>query len=138
VRDPATGETIAHVGAASQGQAEAAIQAAKRAQPGREALGWAKRKELLLAYADAFRARADELAEVMVREQGKPKQEAVGEVAYTEAYIRHFAGLTIPVETIKEDAEGSIKVYRKALGVVVGICPWNFPLVTPTAKEVKC
>jgi acyl-CoA reductase-like NAD-dependent aldehyde dehydrogenase len=134
VRDPATGETIADVGAASQGQAEAAIQAAKRAQPGWEALGWEKRKEFLLAFADAFRARADELAEVMVREQGKPKQEAVGEVAYTEAYIRHFAELTIPIETIKEDSEGSIKVYRKALGVVVGICPWNFPLVTPAAK----
>jgi acyl-CoA reductase-like NAD-dependent aldehyde dehydrogenase len=134
VLNPATGETIAQVGAASQSQAEAAIQAAKKAQPSWEALGWEKRRELLLAYADAFHARAEELAETMVLEQGKPKQEATGEVFYTEAYIRHFAGLTLPIETIKEDSEGSIKVHRKALGVVVGICPWNFPLVTPTAK----
>jgi acyl-CoA reductase-like NAD-dependent aldehyde dehydrogenase len=55
-------------------------------------------------------------------------------VFYAAAYIRHFAGLVLPIETISEDSNGSIKVFRKALGVVVGICPWNFPLITPAAK----
>jgi acyl-CoA reductase-like NAD-dependent aldehyde dehydrogenase len=68
VINPATRETIAQVGVASRSQAEAAVQAAKAAQPGWEALGWEKRKEHLIAYADAFQARADEFAEVMVRE----------------------------------------------------------------------
>lgn len=134
VINPATRETITQVGVASRSQAEAAVQAAKAAQPEWEAIGWEERKKLLLAYADAFQARADEFAEVMVREQGKPKQEAVDEAFYAAVYIRHFAGLVLPVETVSEASNGSIKVFRRPLGVVVGICPWNFPLITPAAK----
>ena len=134
VKDPATGELVATVACASENQAEAAVQAAKSAQPAWEALGWAKREELLLAYADALHARAEEFTEAMVREQGKPWQEAAGEVSYTEGFIRHFASLKPPLETIQDDAERRIHVYRKALGVVVGISPWNFPLLVPAAK----
>jgi acyl-CoA reductase-like NAD-dependent aldehyde dehydrogenase len=134
VINPATRETIARVGVASRSQAEAAVQAAAAAQPGWEGLGWESRKEHLLAFADVFQSRADEFAEVMVREQGKPKQEASDEVFYAAAYIRHFAKLVLPIETVSEDTNGSIKIFRRALGVVVGICPWNFPLITPAAK----
>ncbi|MEI6002086.1 aldehyde dehydrogenase family protein [Paraburkholderia bengalensis] len=134
VKDPATRDTVAVVACASESQALAAVAAAKVAQPDWERLGWNARAQLLLAYADAIQQRAPELAEAMVREQGKPLAEAQGEVSYTEAFVRHFAGLTLPVEVIQNDDKGRIEVMRKALGVVVGISPWNFPALVPAAK----
>lgn len=134
VKDPATQETVAVVACASEAQALAAVAAAKAAQPGWDALGWSARAQLLLAYADAIHKRAPELSEAMVREQGKPLAEAEGEVFYTEAFVRHFADMTLPVEVIQNDEKGRIEVTRKALGVVVGISPWNFPALVPAAK----
>ncbi len=134
VKDPATQETVAVVACASEAQALAAVAAAKAAQPGWNGLGWSARAQLLLTYADAIHKRAPELAEAMVREQGKPLAEAQGEVFYAEAFVRHFAGMTLPVEVIQNDEKGRIEVTRKALGVVVGISPWNFPALVPAAK----
>jgi aldehyde dehydrogenase (NAD+) len=134
VQDPATQEIIAVVACASEAQAQAAVVAAKAAQPAWEALGWEARKALLLAYADAIHERASELSEAMVREQGKPLMEAQGEVFYTEAFVRHFASLTLPVSVLQDDASGKIEVGHSALGVVVGISPWNFPALVPIAK----
>ncbi|WP_353742828.1 aldehyde dehydrogenase family protein [Pseudomonas fluorescens] len=134
VLDPATWDVIAVVACASEKQAQAAVAAAKAAQPAWEALGWEARKTLLLTYADAIRERSQELVEVMVREQGKPLVEAQGEVYYTEAFVRHFANLTLPVSVIQDDASGKIEVGHSALGVVVGISPWNFPALVPIAK----
>lgn len=134
VVDPATQELIAVVACASEHQAQAALAAAKAAQPAWDALGWEARKTLLLTYAEAIQARSQELVEVMVREQGKPLVEAQGEVYYTEAYVRHFASLTLPVTKIQDDANGKIEVGHSALGVVVGISPWNFPALVPIAK----
>ena len=134
VVNPATGERFATVACASEAQADAAVQAARSAQPAWEGLGWDHRKELLLAFADAYHGRLDAFAEAMVLEQGKPLHEAQGEAFYTEAFLRHFATLTLPVETIQDDADANIEVRRRALGVVVGISPWNFPLLVPAAK----
>jgi acyl-CoA reductase-like NAD-dependent aldehyde dehydrogenase len=134
VIDPATREVITKVGRASEGQALSAIHAAKRAQGDWADAGWARRKASLLAFADAFHSRAEELAQTIVREQGKPIQEAIDEAAYAEYYIRHFAELSLPVHTIQDDASGRIHIHRKPLGVVLGISPWNFPVITPTAK----
>lgn len=134
VLDPATWDVIAVVACASEKQAQAAVAAAKAAQPAWEAQVLEARKTLLLTYADAIRERAQELVEVMVREQGKPLVEAQGEVYYTEAFVRHFANLTLPVSVIQDDASGKIEVGHSALGVVVGISPWNFPALVPIAK----
>lgn len=132
--DPATFQVIAVVACASEHQANMAVSAAKAAQPAWESLGWEARKVLMLRYADAIHERAEELARVMVLEQGKTLVEAQGEVFYTEAFVRHFASLSLPSTIIQDDAVGKIEVGHSALGVVVAISPWNFPALVPVAK----
>lgn len=134
VINPATGAVFATVSCASREQAEAAIQAAKRAQPAWEALGWSARADMLKAIADRMETRLDEFADVMVAEQGKPRHEALGETVYSIAFIRHFAGMKLPNRLLSVPTSGTVELRHKALGVVAGISPWNFPLLIPAAK----
>ncbi len=134
VKNPATGDVFATVACGSEAQAQNALRAAKAAQPDWEALGWEKRKEMVLAIADAIEARQDEFAEVMVREQGKPLGEAQGEVEFSVAYMRFFANYELTPDVLRDTPELKIAVSRKAIGVVLGITPWNFPLLIPCYK----
>jgi len=133
VVNPATGEVFATVARASRRQAEAAIEAAKRAQPAWDALGWDARSDLLKALADAVEERRRDFIDTMVAEQGKPRVEAAQEVDYSIAFIRHFAGLRLPEKDIRMQG-GRVELRHRPLGVVAGISPWNFPLLIPAAK----
>ncbi|MCG7359790.1 aldehyde dehydrogenase family protein [Roseomonas sp. ACRSG] len=134
VVDPATGKVFATVACASQQQAEAAVQAAKNAQPGWEALSWRTRADMLKAIADRIEARRSDFADAMVAEQGKPHREAAAETAYAIAFIRHFASLNLPERLLSVPGSGRVELRHRALGVVLGISPWNFPLLIPAAK----
>lgn len=132
--NPATGEPFTTVARASEAQAEAAIQAAKAAQPAWGATPFAQRQQALIKLADAIDARKEDFARLINLEQGKPMAEAMGEVAWTDGYLRHYATLELPDRTIQEDDSASIKVYHRPLGVVVGIIAWNFPLLVACWK----
>jgi acyl-CoA reductase-like NAD-dependent aldehyde dehydrogenase len=134
VINPATGEAFARVPHATTAQADAAIAAAKAAQPAWGARPLAERRAALVALADAIAARADDLARILTREQGKPLPEAQGELAWTEGYLRHYATLDLPDRVIQDDAQGYIAVRHQPLGVVVGIIAWNFPLLVACWK----
>ncbi|WP_421846605.1 aldehyde dehydrogenase family protein [Novosphingobium sp.] len=134
VINPATGETFAVVPRASVRQADAAIAAAKAAQPAWGGLGFAERSAKLNELADAIVARRDEFARILTQEQGKPLPEALGEVAWTEGFLRHYATLDLPDRVIQDDAAGYIAVKHRPLGVVVGIIAWNFPLLVACWK----
>src|SRR6202167_6825024 len=66
VKNPATGKTFATVACGSERQVDEALQAAKAAQPAWEALGWTRRKAMLLVGADALEARGEQAAELVV------------------------------------------------------------------------
>ena len=134
VIDPATGKLFMTVPRGSVRQAQQAVAAAKDAQPGWAALPLDKRRQHLAAFADAINANADALARMLVREQGKPLTEASGEIAFTEAFIRHFAAIDLPIEVLQDDEVGRVERHRKPLGVVVAILPWNFPLLLAAFK----
>ncbi|NYI02764.1 aldehyde dehydrogenase family protein [Cupriavidus plantarum] len=134
VKNPATGAVFVTVACGSVGQAEAAVQAAKAAQPAWEAIGWEKRRAMVLAIVDAIEARQDAFAKVMVLEQGKPLSEARGEVESSIAYMRFFANYALTPEILRDTAELKIALHRKPIGVVAGITPWNFPLLIPCYK----
>ncbi|MBL6081218.1 aldehyde dehydrogenase family protein [Belnapia sp. T18] len=134
VIDPATGKVFVTVGSASPQQAEKAVQAAKRAQPNWEALGRTARASMLKEIADRIEARADDFTDVMVAEQGKPRREAAEETAYSVAFIRYFASLDLPNRLLSVPTSGRVELRHRPLGVVVGISPWNFPLLIPAAK----
>jgi len=133
VINPATGTLVATVARASRHQAEAAIAAARRAQPGWEAMGWNRRSALLQELADAVEHRREDFVVTMVAEQGKIRREAEQEVDYAIGFIRHFAGLRLPPRAYSIRG-GAVELRHRALGVVAGISPWNFPLLIPAAK----
>ncbi|ABD26132.1 aldehyde dehydrogenase [Novosphingobium aromaticivorans DSM 12444] len=134
VINPATGEPFCTVPRASAAQADAAIAAAKAAVPGWSAVPWAGRQAKLIELADAIAARKDEIARVLTMEQGKPLAEALGELAWTDGYLRHYATLELPDRVIQDDESGYIAVRHRPLGVVVGIIAWNFPLLVACWK----
>jgi aldehyde dehydrogenase (NAD+) len=132
--NPATGAMYTSVPRASKADADRAIAAAKAAQPGWAAVPLAERRKHLHALADMVKEHADELARSLVQEQGKPLAEASMEIGFTEIFIRHFAQIELPVDVVQDDADFRIEVHHKALGVVVGITPWNFPVLISLFK----
>lgn len=134
VINPATGAPFASVPHASKADADAAIAAAKAAVPGWSAVPFAERQASLVALADAVAANGEELARLITQEQGKPLPEAMGEVAWTEGYLRHYATLELPDRVIQDDESGYIAVQHRPLGVIVGIIAWNFPLLVACWK----
>lgn len=134
VLNPATEEPIAACPRASARQAEAAINAAHAAFKPWAATPIGERRALLLKLADAFHAEAGTLARLLTQEQGKPLPEATGEVAYAEAFIRHFANFELPTRIIEDGAQRRVEMHRKPLGVVAAIMPWNYPLLVATFK----
>lgn len=131
VLNPADGSVVAACPAATTADVDAAVAAARRAFPGWSALPDAQRVEKLNAVADAIERHHQELSELITREQGKP-QSGPGanlEVGGAVAWTRVTAGLSLPEETIQDDAAGKITVRRKPIGVVGSITPWNWPLM---------
>src|SRR4029077_8237935 len=88
--------------------------------------------------ADLMLERADDLAALLVREQGKPLFEAKLEIAYAASFYEWFGeeakrldGSVIPAPL----GDRRIVVLREAIGVTAGITPWNFPAAMPTRKS---
>lgn len=134
VINPATGEAFAAVARADRDQAEQAVAAAKKAFPAWSQTPMKERAKLLGKLADAVNTRSAILARILTQEQGKPLAESQFEVAYTEAFIRHFATIDIGGEVVQDDEDFYVEVRRKPLGVVAAITPWNFPILIPGFK----
>jgi acyl-CoA reductase-like NAD-dependent aldehyde dehydrogenase len=134
VINPATEAVLAVCPRASEDQLNQAVAAAKTAFPAWSATPIAERRELVNKIADVIEANAQELAQLLVQEQGKPLADATGEVVGMAAFCRYFTGLDLAVKVI-EDSEGRrVEAHRKPLGVVGAIVPWNFPLILAAFK----
>ena len=132
VENPATEEAFATVMAPSEEQVAAAIAAARGAQRGWERTPALERADLLHEVAARLRARADELAELMTLEIGKPLVENSDEVGWTAAAFDYYAeigrdsaGRVIP----SIEATQLSLVVKEPMGVVACIVPWNYPLL---------
>ena len=91
VLNPADESVVAAVPEGAAEDAERALEAARRAQPGWSRRSGPQRGAVLRSVAAAIRARADELARVIVAEQGKTITEARGEAESTAAFFEYFA-----------------------------------------------
>ncbi|HZO34189.1 MAG TPA: gamma-aminobutyraldehyde dehydrogenase [Gaiellaceae bacterium] len=137
VTNPATGEVIATVPACGAEDVDHAVETAKTAlgewldaTPG-------ERAELLLKLADVISDNAEELAQIESRNVGKPISLAREEMPFSADNLRFFAGAARILEG-KSSGE-YIKGYtsmirREPIGVVAGICPWNYPLMMAVWK----
>lgn len=137
VYNPATGEQISEVPKGGTEEALQAVEAADQAfkdWSGRTAFDRAK---LLKKYYEAIIEHEQELAELMTKEMGKPLKEARGEVHYAANYIEWYAeqAKRIYGETIQtHDPNKRLQVWKKPVGVVAAITPWNFPAAMLTRK----
>ncbi|MFV1590997.1 aldehyde dehydrogenase family protein [Phaeobacter sp. JH20_36] len=83
------------------------------------------------AVTDKIAEHAEELAQLITAEQGKPLN-GLGsrfEMGGAQAWAGYTAQLSLPVKVLQEDAEGRIELHRKPLGVVGSITPWNYPVM---------
>ncbi|WP_371501269.1 aldehyde dehydrogenase family protein [Kitasatospora sp. NBC_00374] len=115
----------------------AAVERARAAQADWLGAGAAARSAALTRAAEAVEAHAEELADLVVREVGKPIAEARGEVARTAAIWRYYAQAPYaPSGELHEPAagQGLLMTRRRPYGVAGLITPWNFPLAIPTWK----
>ncbi|MGW3509152.1 aldehyde dehydrogenase family protein [Streptomyces sp. NPDC000994] len=114
-----------------------AVDAATAALPGWRGLGSVRRAEFLARAGTLLTERAEEFAAVITREQGKLLAEARGEVAraravldFTAGQARLLGGVTAPAE----DERTFAYTFRRPIGVVGLVSPWNFPLAIPMWK----
>jgi succinate-semialdehyde dehydrogenase/glutarate-semialdehyde dehydrogenase len=132
VVNPATGETVKTYPTigdddlkAAIGRADAAHRAWSASGTVAERAGWIRR------VAELHAEQRQRLAEIIVREMGKPIEQALGEVDFSVAIYEYYAdnGVSLladePITLL--DGEGSAIVRRSSLGVLLGIMPWNYP-----------
>ena len=131
VLNPATGEVIAEVPRGTAEDVERAVSAAKKAWVEWQDKTPKDRMELLLALADVIDENAEELARLESQNVGKPWWVAVDEPGIMSDNLRFFAGAARNLEgkAAGEYAAGyTSMIRREPLGIVAGICPWNYPL----------
>ena len=137
VVNPATGRSIGVVPALGARETADAVTAAQDALPAWRKRAATERAALLRRWHALVLANAADLARLMSLEQGKPLDEARGEVAYAASFLAWFAeearrvyGDVIP----GHGADKRLVVTREPVGVVAAITPWNFPLAMITRK----
>ncbi len=132
VFDPSTGELLAKVARATKADVERAVQAARRAMDSKEwgGLAPAERGRIMNRMAQMIRDRAEDLAQLESRDNGKPLRQARTDVQVSARYFEFFAGVadkimgnTIPLSPGLLDF-----TIREPIGVSAQIIPWNYPI----------
>ena len=121
VINPATEEVLADCPRSSEEQLNEAVQAAKKAFPSWSQTEIKDRKEIVSKIADIVEANAQELAQILTEEQGKPIGDASGEVYGMAAFCRYFASLDLPGKVIEDSDGRKVEAHHAPLGVVGAI-----------------
>ena len=131
--NPATGQSVGTVQVGTREDADAAVAAAQKAYdeiwfdtPPKE------RSAMMLKLADAMEADAEHLAQLEAEDVGKPIAVSRADIPFIVDNLRFFAGAARHLEgkSAGEYEKGfTSMIRREPLGVTVGICPWNYPLM---------
>jgi 1-pyrroline dehydrogenase len=137
VINPATAETIGAVPNMTADEVDAVVERAKQALPEWLDATPKERSELLYKLAQILEDNAEELAQIESRNVGKPLMVSRDEMPFSADNLRFFAGAARNLEG--KSAGEYIKGYtsmirREPLGIVAGICPWNYPLMMAVWK----
>lgn len=137
VADPASGSVMCSVADATVDDGLAAVAAAHDALPAWSATPPRVRAETLRRAFERMTERADELADLIVRENGKARADALGEVAYAAEFFRWYSEEAVRIlGTVSTSPSGDkrIIVSHRPVGVAVLVTPWNFPAAMATRK----
>lgn len=128
--DPATESSWCEVAAADADDIERAVNGAQRAfETGWRDLAPGKRAEILFNIARLIREHQEELAQLEMRNIGKPISDARDEVGLSARIFEYYAGAVTKFfgQTIPVARGGFDFTIRQPMGVVAAITPWNFP-----------
>src|SRR5690625_3579802 len=137
VINPATNEKIGSVPNGGEAQAKLAIDAAYDAFQTWSKTTAYERAKLLHRLNDLLVEETEDLAQTMTTEMCKPYNESKGEVTYAASFIDWYAeeGKRVYGETVPSHVPNKrMQVWKKPVGVVAAITPWNFPLAMITRK----
>jgi acyl-CoA reductase-like NAD-dependent aldehyde dehydrogenase len=133
--DPYTGEPAGKAAAASREDAKAAADAARDAFPEWSRSAPSQRRELLLAAADQLKGRAEDVAKAMTDETGATFGWGMFNVQLAAGMLTEAASQTTGMigDVIPSDVPGLLATgIRQPAGVVLGIAPWNAPVILGT------
>jgi succinate-semialdehyde dehydrogenase / glutarate-semialdehyde dehydrogenase len=131
VVNPATGEKLEEYPEISDADLDAAIAKAWEARDALSSLSAAERAEKIKRVGELHLERREELAAIIVKEMGKPTEQALGEVDFCGDIYGYYADRAEeflkdePIELLA--GEGTAVIRRSAMGPLLGIMPWNFP-----------
>ncbi|NHN39908.1 NAD-dependent succinate-semialdehyde dehydrogenase [Pseudomaricurvus alcaniphilus] len=137
LHNPSTGALLGEIPRLGQEQVAEVIQAAEaafqqwRLRPAKE------RAAIVRNWFDLIVEHADELAALIVLEEGKPFAEAKGEVAYAASFVEWFAEEAKRVKgdvMMAPESTRRIVTLKEPIGVCAAITPWNFPAAMITRK----
>ncbi|MEX0302485.1 MAG: aldehyde dehydrogenase family protein, partial [Leisingera sp.] len=137
VTDPSDGAELGHVSSLSAEESSAAVDAAQTAFAAWAGLLPQARAAILRRWFELQLEHKEDLARIMVLEQGKPLSEARGEIDYGAAFVEFYAE-----EAKRPNIEGvtshlpdaEVELWREPVGVAALITPWNFPSAMLTRK----
>ncbi|MCF4097255.1 NAD-dependent succinate-semialdehyde dehydrogenase [Maritalea mediterranea] len=137
VTNPANGEWLGEVAALTASQSAEAVNVAQTAFESWSMSLPQHRAACLRRWFDLIIEHKEDLARIMVLEQGKPLSEAMGEIDYAASFVEFYAE-----ETKRPNIEGvtshlhdaEVELWREPIGVAAMITPWNFPAAMLTRK----
>ena len=137
VTDPANGDCLGDVASLSAEESAKAVDSAQAASAGWSAMLPQERSAILRRWFELQLEHKEDLARIMVLEQGKPLSEARGEIDYGAAFVEFYAE-----ETKRPNIEGvtshlpdaEVELWLEPVGVAALITPWNFPSAMLTRK----
>lgn len=140
--NPATAQVIATTHLASEAEMQLAVESARNAFASWSMTPPKQRADYLLAIADAMQQRFDDLVELVVLNNGKPKKEAQIDIQDAIDCYRYYADLAsklpekqnIDLSATTFDTDLELVKLEEPIGVCACITPWNFPLVTTSWK----
>ena len=137
VIDPATEQVLAAVSTAGVEEARQAVGAAAEAAPGWAATAPRTRSDILRRAYDLMLEREEQLAELIILENGKAYGDAIGEVRYGAEFFRWFSEEAVRIMgEIRTAPRGDkrIVVLPEPVGISLMVTPWNFPSAMATRK----
>ncbi|XP_018321364.1 probable methylmalonate-semialdehyde dehydrogenase [acylating], mitochondrial [Agrilus planipennis] len=134
LHDPATNELVTKVPKTTQAEMQAAVESSRKAYESWKDTTVLTRQQLMLKFQAVIRRDIKKLAENITKEQGKTLVDAEGDVFRGLQVVEHScaAGTLLQGESLNNIAKDVDCVsYKLPLGVVAGICPFNFPAMIP-------
>ncbi|KPI38769.1 putative aldehyde dehydrogenase DhaS [Cyphellophora attinorum] len=132
--DPATGEPNWDVPVATEQDVDEAVVAATKAFNEWKKTTWAERQQRIVRFQEAIESYSSELAELLMKECGKPRMFAAAEAGSIAKFADWHANLPEPDATPIDLEDRTVVNKYQPLGVAAAICPWNFPLSLASLK----